>query len=78
MWVVFARQDWDQVLSWSSEDTHGWGEFGGRVGCVPVLKDGLLECIDVDCAIFPDVASNQPLDGFDTHLSSAIAVRECH
>lgn len=26
---------------------------------------GLLECINVDCTIFSNVASNQPLDGFD-------------
>ena len=42
------------------------------------MKDGFLECIDVDCAIFPDVAGNQPLDGFYTYFSSAVAVRECH
>ena len=35
---------------------------------------GFLECVDVDCSIFPDVASDQPFDGFDTYLSSAVAV----
>ena len=42
------------------------------------MKDGFLECIDVDCAIFPDIASDQPFDGFDTYLSSAVAVGERH
>ena len=42
------------------------------------MKDGFLECIDVDCTVFADVAGNQPLDGFDTYLSSAVAVRERH
>ena len=25
------------------------------------MKDGFLKCVDVDCAIFPDVAGDQPL-----------------
>ena len=78
MWEVFSRQDRDEVLCWSSKDTYGRGNFGGGVRGVPVLKDGFLESIDVDCTIFPDVAGDQPFDGFDAHLSSAVAVREYH
>ena len=64
-------------IRWSFKYTHGWGELGDGVGGVPVLKDGFLECVDVDCAIFPDIAGDQPFDGFDTYLSSAVAVGEC-
>ena len=68
--MVFSRQDGDSILHQSSKDTYGWGNFCGGVRSVPVLKDCFLECIDVDC--------NQPLDGFYTYFSSAVAVRECH
>ena len=42
------------------------------------LQQGIHHRINVDCTIFPDVTSDQPFDGFDTHLSSAVAVGECH
>ncbi len=76
--MVLSREDWDQVLCWSSKDAHGWGKFGCRVRRVPVLQDGFLESINVYSTILPCVACDQPLDGFDTHLGSAIAVRERH
>ena len=78
MWEVFSRQDGHLILYRSSKDTYGWGNFCSGVRSVPVLEDGFLECIDVDCAYFPGVAGNQPLDGFDTYFSSAVAVRERH
>ena len=28
--------------------------------------------------VFPDVAGDQPFDGFDTNFSPAVAVRECY
>ena len=76
--MILSRQGWDQILGRSSEDAHGWGQFRGRVWGVPVLEDGFLECININFTIFPHIARNQPLDGFDTYFSSAVAVRECH
>ena len=37
-----------------------------------------MECININFTIYSHIASNPPLDGFDTHFSSAIAVREGH
>ena len=47
--VGIFRKDRDEILYWSSKEIHGWGEFSGGVWGVPVLKNGFLECIDVDC-----------------------------
>ncbi len=77
MWVVFLGRIGIRSFI-SLPKTHGWGDYGGGVRGVPVLKDGFLECIDVDCATFPNVAGDQPFDGFYTYLSSAVAVGERH
>jgi len=47
-------------------------------GVFQYWEDQCLECIDVNGTILPDIASDQPFDGFDSHLSSAIAVWKCY
>ena len=71
MWVLFPRRDGDEVLYRSFKHTHIGGHFCGKIWGVPVL-----ERINVIGTIFPNIASNQPLNGFDPHLSSAVAVWE--
>ena len=58
-----------------SQDTR---EFCGWVWSVSILKDCFLECVNIDCAIFPGVASDHSLDSFNADLSSAVAVWECY
>ena len=50
------------VICWSPKDACDSGKFGGGVGCVSVLKDCFLQCIDVFHTIFANIASNQPVD----------------
>ena len=68
----------DEVLYWSSKQTHGWGNLCGRIWGVPVLEDCCLEFINVNGTISPNIARDQLLDSFDPHLSSAVAVWKCH
>ena len=42
------------------------------------MKDGFLECVDVDSTIFSDIAGDQSFDGFDSYFSPAVAVGECY
>ena len=77
MWVVFPRQDGDEVFS-----KHMVGDI--FVVGVPVLENCCLEYINVNVngAILPNITCNQPLDSFDPHLTSAsasaVAVWECY
>ena len=51
-----------------------WREFGSRVGCVSVMEDGFLECVNIKSGD----ANDQPFDFFfDSYLSSAVVVGKC-
>ena len=78
VWAVLVRQYWDKIFDRSSEDAHCWREFCGWVWGVSILENCSLKCVDINCAVFPSVASDHSLYGFDAYFSSAIAVWKCY
>ncbi len=75
--MVLSREDWDQVLCWSSKDAHGWGKFGCRVRRVPVLQDGFLEASMSIAPSFPVLPVIKLLTVL-TPTSALQLLRECH
>ena len=74
VWVVLSREYGYGVLRGTSENAHSWGEFGGRVRGVPVVKDSPLERVDIQRAIMSCVADEESLHSFYPNLCSAVAM----